>query len=82
MQTLVLEIATTFVDDAAALFVGGVRIIIRRLMAPIDRLAESCDVAGLLGQRASAWRAQRKANEVLSARRRCFFSLRCLGDLT
>jgi hypothetical protein len=51
-------------------------------MAPIDRLANACDVAGLLGQRASAWRASRKANSMSTARRRCFFSLRCLGDLT
>jgi hypothetical protein len=82
MQTLALEIATTFVDDAAALVRGCVRITVKTLMAPIDRLANACDVAGLLGERASAWRAQRKANEILHPRRRCFFSLRCLGDLT
>jgi hypothetical protein len=82
MQTLALEIATTFVDDAAALIRGCTRIVVQPLMAPIDRLANACDVAGLLGQRASAWRASRKANSMSTARSRCFFSLRCLGDLT
>ena len=82
MQTLALEIATTFVDDAAALIRGSARIIVQTLMAPIDRLAISCDVAGLLGERASAWRAAQSDKAILNARRRCFFSLRCLGDLT
>jgi hypothetical protein len=82
MQTLALEIATTFVSDAATLIRGFVRIIVQPLKAPIDRLANACDVAGLLGERASAWRAAREAGEITSPRRRCLFSLRCLGDLT
>jgi len=82
MQTLALEIATTFVADAATLIRGLLRIIVQPLRAPIDRLASACDVAGLLGERASARRAARKDSDMLNARRRCFFSLRCLGDLT
>ena len=48
MQTLAAEIALTFVDDATALMTGGVRIVVRFLMSPIERLANACDVAGVL----------------------------------
>jgi hypothetical protein len=48
MQTLAAEIALTFVDDATALLTGGVRIVVRFLMSPIERLANACDVAGVL----------------------------------
>ena len=82
MQTLALEIATTFVDDAATLIRGLVRIIVQPLTARVDRIANACDVAGLLGERASAWQASRQARHISSPRRRCLFSLRCLGDLT
>ena len=48
MQTLVVEIATTFHDDATHLIRGFARMIVQTLMAPIDRLAIACDVAGVL----------------------------------
>lgn len=48
MQTLAAEIALTFVDDATALMTGGIRIVVRFLMSPIERLANGCDVAGVL----------------------------------
>ena|GEM_PF-1178765 len=51
MQTLALEVATTFVDDATALAIGAGRIIIQILNAPIERLANACDVAGVLPRR-------------------------------
>jgi hypothetical protein len=53
MQTLASEIAITFVDDAAALLAGGGRIVIRILMAPVERVAHACDVAGVLSRRNS-----------------------------
>ena len=59
MQTVISEIAFTFVDDAIALATGFKRIALElardlvaagraRIMAPIDRLARACDVAGTL----------------------------------
>ena len=65
MQTIISEIAFTFVDDAIALatgFVGVVRTLavenleaIRaRLCAPVDRLARACDVGGVIAAREAA----------------------------
>jgi hypothetical protein len=62
MQTVISEIAFTFVDDAIALAAGFKRIALEpagdlvaagraRIMAPIDRLARACDVAGTLSAR-------------------------------
>ena len=51
MQTLATEIAITFVDDAAALITGCGWIVVGILMAPIERLAKACDVAGVLPER-------------------------------
>jgi hypothetical protein len=65
MQTIISQIAFTFVDDAIALVTGFGRIAVdlatdmlvsarSRLMAPIDRLARACDVAGILSTRDAA----------------------------
>jgi hypothetical protein len=62
MQTVISEITFTFVDDAMALAAGFKRIALElarnlvaagraRIMAPIDRLARACDVAGTLSTR-------------------------------
>ena len=62
MQTVISQIAFSFVDDGIALATGAKRITIdlaldvlaaarTRLMAPIDRLARACDVAGILSAR-------------------------------
>lgn len=59
MQTVLSEIAFSFVDDANALATGFRRIALElakdlvaaaraRIMAPVDRLARACDVAGTL----------------------------------
>jgi hypothetical protein len=69
MQTLTAEIAFTFVDDAMALMTGGVRIFVRFLMSPIERLASACDVAGVL---ASRRRARWHGLEAGSPRHRLF----------
>ncbi|WP_368367072.1 hypothetical protein [Bradyrhizobium commune] len=62
MQTLVVDIATTFVDDATALATGLGRAVLRLAMAPIDRIANACDIAGVLAERRATfrmWRASR-----------------------
>jgi hypothetical protein len=87
MQTLAFEIATTFVDDAAALIRGAGLIIVQILMSPIERLANACDVAGVLANRrlsrALKWQARR--GPLQSGRRqrpRGYWMLGFLGDLT
>ena len=86
MQTLAFEIANTFVDDALALIMGAGAIIVQILMAPIDRLANACDVGGVLANRrlsnAQKWRAQRRAFKRHPHRRRGHWMLGFLGDLT
>ena len=86
MQTLAFEIATTFVDDALALIRGGCRIIVQILMAPIERMANACDVAGVLANRrlsdALKWRAQRRTLKRQAQRQRSYWMLGFLGDLT
>ena len=62
MQTLAVDIASTFVDDAAALVTGLGRAVRRIAMAPVDRIANACDIAGVLAERRATfrmWRAGR-----------------------
>ncbi|MBR0737605.1 hypothetical protein JQ581_11770 [Bradyrhizobium liaoningense] len=62
MQTLAVDIASTFVDDATALVTGLGRALLRFAMAPIDRIANACDIAGVLTERRATfrmWRASR-----------------------
>ncbi|MBR0785083.1 hypothetical protein [Bradyrhizobium iriomotense] len=62
MQTLAVDIATTFIDDAAALVTGLGRALLKFAMAPIDRIANACDIAGVLAERRATfqmWRANR-----------------------
>jgi hypothetical protein len=65
MQTIISEIAFTFVDDAAALVMGLKGIVRdmavdtfaavrRRVLAPVDRLARACDVGGVIAAREAA----------------------------
>ncbi|GMO30195.1 MULTISPECIES: hypothetical protein [unclassified Bradyrhizobium] len=56
MQTLAVDIATTFVDDAAALVTGFGRAVLRFAMTPIDRIANACDIAGVLAERRATFR--------------------------
>ena len=51
MQTLAVELTTTFVDDALEFVKGLGRVIIHLATAPIERIARACDVAGVLEQR-------------------------------
>jgi hypothetical protein len=92
MQTFVSEVVTTFVGDAQALLTGFGRAVLRAVMAPVERIAEACDVAGVLAMRRRASRAARaqtdRARRVLNygARntqggRRRRGPLGCLGAL-
>jgi hypothetical protein len=62
MQTIISEIAFTFVDDAVALASGFVTVARdiaaeilasarARILAPVDRLARTCDVGGVIAAR-------------------------------
>ena len=59
MQTLVSQLTTTFVDDAIELVKGFGRIIVHIATAPIERMANACDVGGVLARRQSARRPAR-----------------------
>ena len=73
MQTIISEIAFTFVDDAAALAKGFVTVAHdiatemftsarARILAPVDRLARACDVGGVIAAREAAiMRSRRQA---------------------
>jgi len=51
MQTLAVELTTTFVDDALEFVKGLGRVIVHLATAPVERIARACDVAGVLEQR-------------------------------
>nr|WP_314959522.1 hypothetical protein [Bradyrhizobium cosmicum] len=68
MQTLAVDIASTFVDDATALVTGFGRALLRFAMTPIDRIANACDIAGVLVERRATfrmWRANRALHQGL-----------------
>jgi len=79
MQTLAVDIATTFVDDTAALVTGLGRTIWRLAMTPVDRIANACDIAGVLTERRATFRMWR-ANRARARREGGRFSL--LGRLS
>lgn len=54
MQTLVSQLTTSFVDDAIDLVKGFGRVIVHIATAPIERMANACDVGGVLARRQSA----------------------------
>jgi hypothetical protein len=80
MQTLAAQIALTFIDDAMALMTGSIRIVVRLLMSPIERLATACDVAGVLPSRRSARLNGLEAGA--PRRRHRMFSFHLLNHLT
>lgn len=56
MQTLVSRLTSTFIDDAIELVKGFGKIVFRIATAPIERMANACDVGGVLARRQSARR--------------------------
>jgi hypothetical protein len=79
MQTLAVDIASTFIDDAAALVTGLGRALLKFAMGPIDRIANACDIAGVLTERRATFRMWR-ANRARARRDGRRFSL--LGRLS
>ncbi|MDA9498192.1 hypothetical protein XI05_12185 [Bradyrhizobium sp. CCBAU 11357] len=79
MQTLAVDLVTTFADDAAALATGLGRALLRFAMAPINRIATACDVAGVLAERRATFRMWR-ASRARARQERRRFSL--LGRLS
>jgi hypothetical protein len=61
MQTLAVQVAATFLDDAAALVNGFARIVTHVVMAPVERIANASDVAGVLASRRAALAHRRAA---------------------
>ncbi len=61
MQTLAVQVASTFLGDAAALVNGFGRIVTNIVMAPIERIANASDVAGVLAARRAALARRREA---------------------
>ena len=80
MQTLVLEIASTFADDAMAFVKGAGRLVLHAITSPIERLARACDVADMLSQRTSRYHSanSRRPRRWL----RCRSPFRSLNELT
>ncbi len=54
MKTLAFQLTTTFIDDAIELVKGFGRIVVHIATAPIERIANACDVGGVLARRQSA----------------------------
>ena len=62
MQTLVSQLTTSFVDDAIELVKGFGKVIAHIATAPIERIADACDVGGVLARRRSARRLRATMN--------------------
>lgn len=90
MAILVSHITTTFAEDAIALVTGFGRVALHLVTAPVERIANACDVAGVLAERRAAlrmWRASRRTAKPRSAPRRGgllrrLSPFRVLSDLT
>ena len=61
-QPLAIQLTSTFVDDAIGLAKGFFQTIIHLATAPIERIAESCDVGGVLERRRAKRRGQKSAS--------------------
>lgn len=101
MQMILVEnLALTFVGDAHAIATGFGKIlihvvtvpiarIVRTVTAPIDRIAEACDVAGVLSDRHAAasltkfhTRRHAPTSSQRTSHRWCLFPFRSLNHLT
>ena len=56
MQTLVAQLTTSFVDDAIELVKGFGKVVVHIATAPIERIANACDVGDVLARRRAARR--------------------------
>lgn len=62
MQTLASQLTTSFIDDAIELVKGFGKAIVHIATAPIERIANACDVGGVLARRRDARRREAMAN--------------------
>lgn len=56
MHTLVSQLTTSFANDAVELVKGFGKVIVHIATAPIERIANACDVGGVLARRQAARR--------------------------
>ena len=84
MRTQTVQKTNLFAGDALALMNGFVRIVSHLVMAPVERIAEACDVAGLLAARRAPWRAGSSLYRAADrgGRRGLFGCLHYLSELT
>jgi hypothetical protein len=77
MQTLVSQITATFIDDAIELVKGFGKALAHVVTAPLERIANAADVAGVLAQRQSVPRSLRAVRNTHRprSRRNGFFAL-------
>jgi hypothetical protein len=84
METLVLQLTrqltTTFFEDVLKSVLGLGRSIARVMTAPINRIADACDVAGVLERRRFAAQIRRRAQQMHHPRGRWPFG--SLSELT
>jgi hypothetical protein len=65
MKTLVSQLTPTFIDDAIERVKAFGRTVVRIATAPIERMADACDVGGVLARRQSA----RQLRAIMQAQR-------------
>lgn len=101
MQMVLVEnLALTFVGDAHALATGFVKVLVKvvtapivwtvqKVTAPLDRIANACDVAGVLSDRRAMatltkfhTRRRAPASSQRTSHRWCLFPFRSLNHLT
>jgi hypothetical protein len=87
MTTQTLQTVNLFSGDAAALVNGFARIASHLVLAPVERIANACDVAGVMVARRAAWRAgsglyRAAGREGHRSRRGLFSCLHYLSELT
>ena len=84
MQTLATQLTTSLIDDAIELVKGFGKVIVHIATAPIERIANACDVGGVLARRQSArsLRAMMKAHRPRSPWKRSLSPFASLHHLT
>ncbi len=80
MQSLALQLTTTFVDDAIELVRGFGNTVVHLTTGPSERIAKACDVAGVLEQRRHAAQSRRGARK--TPRRGACWPFGPLSELT
>jgi hypothetical protein len=84
MKTQTMRLPNLLADDAIALVNGFARLVSHLMMAPVERIADACDVAGLLAARRAGSSVYRAAGRGGHRGRRhgLFGCLHYLSELT